>query len=84
MNVMIYADSDGVGMNQDDPNLKGSSANQLSLNHVGQEKHLKILIEAMMKMMVRRRRMLMRRRRMIMMCEVTMRQAKILFSRAHV
>ena len=51
MNVMIYADSDGVGMNQDDPNLKGSSANQLSLNHVGQEKHLKIVIETMMKMM---------------------------------
>ena len=64
MNVMIYADSDGVGMNQDDPNLKGSSANQLSLNHVGQEKHLQsvimiVMMRVMITMMTRMRRMIM-------------------------
>ena len=68
-------------------NLKGSSADQLSLHHVCQEENLQIVIdEDMMKMkkdsdFYHNKKMINTRNIMIM-DEVTMRQAKILFSRA--
>ena len=70
-------------------NLKGSSADQLSLHHVCQEENLQIVIdEDMMKMkkdsdFYHNKKMINTRNIMIM-DEVTMRQANILFSRAHV
>ena len=70
-------------------NLKGSSADQLSLHHVCQEENLQIVIdEDMMKMkkdsdFYHNKKMINTRNIMIM-DEVTMRQANILFSRAQV
>ena len=68
-------------------NLKGSSADQLSLHHVCQEENLQIVIdEDMMKKdsdFYHNKKMINTRNIMIM-DEVTMRQANILFSRAQV
>ena len=48
-----YVDNYDDDDDNDDSNLKGSSADQLSLNHIGQEKHLQIVIETVMKMMMK-------------------------------